>query len=92
MDFHPISYEALLLNPSQEMSTLLQFCQMSTLNLSGCLRAMERDSQQGSFLSKEGLKYKKPKEWTVAEVAQVEAVTADFGLPPLSRYQEIFDH
>lgn len=93
VSFFELSYEDLLENPEQVLTSLLSHCGLAPgSDLSGPLAALEGDSQAGSVLSRDsvGKAAGRRDSLSAGEEATLDEVLAAAGLPPAERSMENF--
>ena len=88
MDFCIVKYEDLLKNPAEEFLRLSDHCGFRQVPIQDCLRAMEKDSQQGSSLARDTLKkFRKSEEFTEDETREMNEILLRLELPTLSEFR-----
>ena len=90
--FFTLDYKDLLANPENEMRNLLDHCEMANIasDVSTCLKAMDKDSQSGSVLSKKNLKGSKKEKLSEEQLDLIQSIMSRFDFPALEDYKELF--
>ncbi len=88
----PFTYQQILKDPVGTTARLLEHSKASSDHAGLVTEAMKRDSQQGSFLSKEETKKKKrAANFSPEEIRIMEDILEQLDLPSLAQYEKLFD-
>ncbi len=88
----PLTYQQILKDPVGTTARLLEHSKASSKHAGLVTEAMKRDSQQGSFLSKEETKKKKrAANFSKEEITIMEDVLKQLDLPSLDQYEKMLD-
>ncbi len=88
----PFTYQQILKNPVGTTARLLEHSKASSKHAGLVTEAMKRDSQQGSFLSKEETKKKKrTANFSPEEVRIMGDILKQLDLPSLDEYEKLLD-
>lgn len=91
VDFLPVAYEELLVEPEMQINKILKHCSIQTSNLKNLLLPLQNDSQAGSLLSRNNMRRVKAPDFTDAQIATIEITLAHFGFPKLSEFRHFFE-